>query len=131
VRLALAVLPVTDLDAAAVFYERACGFEVTVREAVYVEMHDDAGMRLGLYLAEAWSRLTGAPPAPIPKGHLAPVELYLYCEDLDVAIDRVVSAGARVLSDKSERAWGDECAYFADPMGNVLVLARPRLPTAR
>ncbi len=127
-RFALTVLPVEDLEAAAAFYETAFAFEVTVRVSVYVEMKDEAGMRFGLYRKDAWSRLTGAPAADVPAGTLAPVELYLYCDDLEAAIARIVDAGARTLSEKSPRDWGDECAYFADPMGNVIVLARP-LPT--
>ena len=59
----------------------------------------------------------------MPKGSLAPVELYFYCDDLDAAIERILAAGARTLSVKSARDWGDVCAYFADPNGNVLVLA--------
>ncbi len=34
-------------------------------------------------------------------------------------------AGGRLLSARAARAWGDEAAYFADPEGNVLVVARP------
>ena len=71
------------------------------------------------------SPVTRAPPAQVGAGELAPVELYVYCDDLEAAISRIVDAGARTLSQRSERDWGDECAYFADPMGNVIVLARP------
>jgi len=35
------------------------------------------------------------------------------------------AAGARLLSAAAPRDWGDEAAYFADPDGNVLVVARP------
>jgi hypothetical protein len=34
-------------------------------------------------------------------------------------------AGARELSPLRRRDWSDEAAYFADPSGNVLVVARP------
>ena len=40
------------------------------------------------------------------------------------AIERLVRAGARELSPLAVRPWGDEAAYFADPSGNVLVVAR-------
>jgi uncharacterized glyoxalase superfamily protein PhnB len=40
-------------------------------------------------------------------------------------VERLHSAGARALSPLGPRDWGDEAAYFADPDGNVLVVARP------
>jgi uncharacterized glyoxalase superfamily protein PhnB len=50
--------------------------------------------------------------------------LYLYPDDLEAAIDRLVAAGARPLSSIALRDWGDEVAYFADPDGTVIALAR-------
>jgi catechol-2,3-dioxygenase len=32
-------------------------------------------------------------------------------------------AGARRLSPRQQRGWGDEAAYFADPDGNVFAVA--------
>ncbi len=37
---------------------------------------------------------------------------------------RAIAAGARELSPLAPRDWGDEAAYFADPDGNVLAVAR-------
>jgi hypothetical protein len=37
----------------------------------------------------------------------------------------VKRAGAPELSALAPRPWGDDAAYFSDPSGNVLVLARP------
>jgi GNAT superfamily N-acetyltransferase len=41
------------------------------------------------------------------------------------AVSRVESAGGRVLSPALPRDWGDRAAYFADPDGNVVVVAVP------
>jgi predicted enzyme related to lactoylglutathione lyase len=65
-------------------------------------------------------------PAQPPRGELAPIELYFHSGDLDAAIARLASAGARPLSPRAPRDWGDEAAYFADPDGNVLVAFAPR-----
>ena len=51
--------------------------------------------------------------------------LYLRVDDLPAAVDALEAAGARLLSAAAPRDWGDEAAYFADPDGNVLVVARP------
>jgi catechol-2,3-dioxygenase len=45
-------------------------------------------------------------------------------EDLDGTIERLHDSGARPLSGRAERGWGDEAAYFADPDGNVVAVAR-------
>jgi uncharacterized glyoxalase superfamily protein PhnB len=70
--------------------------------------------------------VTSQVPTAIPDGMLAPVELYFHADDLHAAMTRVVAAGAHTLSPLAQRDWGDEAAYFADPAGNVVVIARPR-----
>lgn len=42
----------------------------------------------------------------------------------DTYIARLEELGARALSPMALRDWGDEAAYFADPDGNVVVIAR-------
>jgi len=48
-------------------------------------------------------------------------------DDLDGTLERLREPGARPLSPRADRNWGDEAAYFADPDGNVLAVAA-RLP---
>jgi uncharacterized glyoxalase superfamily protein PhnB len=81
--------------------------------------------RLGLYERTAFGRNTGQAPGTTPDGALTGTELYFYPDDLRAAIARLEAAGARELSALAKRDWGDEAAYFADPDGNVLVVARP------
>jgi predicted enzyme related to lactoylglutathione lyase len=81
-------------------------------------------MRLGVYERNGFGHNTGQPPQRIERGQLAPAELYFYTDELEEAIRRIRAAGGRELSALAPRAWGDEAAYFADPDGNVIVLAR-------
>lgn len=124
-RHALTILAVEDLRRSVAFYTTAFDWPQIVDAPVYAEFSLPEGMRLGLYQREGFGRNTGQVPARITSGELAPTELYLYPDDLDEAIPRLEAAGARKLSDRAARDWGDEAAYFADPDGNVLVLARP------
>jgi catechol 2,3-dioxygenase-like lactoylglutathione lyase family enzyme len=123
-RLGLVILAVSDLPRARAFYRAAFGWPQPVDVPVYAEFTLPAGMRLGLYERRAFGANTGAAPAETPAGALAPTELYLYPPDLGAALERLAAAGARPLSPLARRAWGDDAAYFADPDGNVLVLAR-------
>jgi len=119
------ILAVADLPRALAFYRTAFGWRQTVDVPVYAEFEVPGGMRLGLYRREAFAANTGRVPFRVPSGELAPTELYFHPEDLPAAIARAAAAGAKALSPLARRDWGDEAAYFADPDGNVLVLARP------
>ena len=94
-----------------------------VDEPVYVEFGLPDGRGLGLYVREGFARMAGQMPETVPDGAISGTELYLRCDDLGEAIARIEKAGARTLSPRSLRDFGDEAAYFADPEGNVVVLA--------
>ena len=78
----------------------------------------------------------GAVPARwLPAQHAAPgpqhdqtssTELYLYPDDLEATSRKVLASGGRQLDALAARDWGDDAAYYADPEGNVVVLARRR-----
>lgn len=123
-RLGLVILAVGDLPRARAFYRSAFGWPAEVDLPVYVEFRLPAGMRLGLYAREAFARNVSELPHGIPAGSIATTELYLYPDDVDATVARLVAAGARPLSPLARRDWGDEVAYVADPDGNVIALAR-------
>lgn len=127
----LTILAVADLDRAVAFYATAFSLRERVRAPTYVELAlaDDEDERgLGLYRRDGFARNTGAAPiaARSHEGEITGCELYFRCDDgveLGRCIERLQSAGARVLSPRAARDWGDEAAYFADPDGNVVVVA--------
>ena len=95
------------------------------RVPVYGELELPDGNGLGLYAREAFARNTGQAPQPTEAGAITATEIYLRCDDLEAAVSRAESAGGRLLSPPLDRDWGDRAAYFADPDGNVVVLAVP------
>lgn len=122
--LALVILAVTDLRRSLPFYEAAFGWKPIVQVPVYVEFELPRGMRVGLYAREAFERNTGTPAgSPLPA-RTTSTELYFFPDNLLQAISDLRSAGATELSPLAAREWGDEAAYFSDPDGNVLVVAR-------
>lgn len=124
-RMSLLILAVQDLERAARFYREGFGWPQQVDVPVYVEFRLPDGLRLGLYERRAFGANTGSVPFAPPGGALAPAELYFHPDDLEACSQRLERAGARTLSALARRAWGDEAVYFADPDGNVVVLARP------
>ncbi|HEY7094014.1 MAG TPA: VOC family protein [Ktedonobacterales bacterium] len=129
-RLALVILAVEELKRAAAFYRAAFGWTQTVDEAVYAEFALPGAVRLGLYTHVGFGRNAGQAPLKPARGDITATEIYLVVDDLSAAIARVEAAGARALSPRALRDWGDEAAYFADPDGNVVVLAQPHTPHA-
>lgn len=124
VRPVLTILAVADLAEVVGFYRAAFDWQLTVDTPVYVELRAPGGHRVGIYQRDGFARNVGAAPVAVPPGELAPVELYLHADDMDAAIDRIRAAGGRELSARAARPWGDEAAYFADPAGTVVVVAR-------
>lgn len=122
-KLALVILAVRDLAAMKAFYQEVLGWNQVVDVPVYAELQADDGMRIGLYADDHFALNVGVLPAA--TAGLTRTEIYLHCDDVGAAIERAVAAGAHPLSPRGARSWGDEAAYFSDPEGNIVVLARP------
>ena len=119
------VLAVSDVDRSKAFYDQAFGWQPHLEwPGTYAELVVEGDDRLGLYRREGWSISSGGDPVTVPDGSHAPQYLYVRVDDLDAATDRLAEAGASPLSPRTERNWGDEAAYFADPDGHVVAVAR-------
>ena len=118
------VLAVEDVDRAYAFYREAFGWESHLEwpgEYVELELPDDDW--LGLYRREGYADTAGAEPVEL-NGRVSPAYLYVRVDDVGEAEKRLRRAGAKALSPRSERGWGDEAAYFADPDGNVVAVGK-------
>jgi catechol 2,3-dioxygenase-like lactoylglutathione lyase family enzyme len=122
-RLMHVVLAVSDVDRAKGFYREVFGWEPHLEwEGEYAELVLSDVDRLGLYRREGWSESAGAEPAEL-NGRVSPSYLYVRVHDLDATLERLEQVGARRLSPRQARGWGDEAAYFADPDGNAFAVA--------
>ena len=65
---------------------------------------------------------TLASRAPQPDGS-SPVVIFVYVEDVDKAVERAVSAGAKVLLPVKNQFWGDRTARIVDPSGHVWTIS--------
>jgi catechol 2,3-dioxygenase-like lactoylglutathione lyase family enzyme len=120
----ITILAVSDLERSVAFYDSAFGWTRHVDTPVYVEL-DAGGHRLGLYQRDGFARNTQTTPAIARPGETTATEIYVHVTDLGAEVEKLSRLGARLLSIRAPRPWGDDAAYFADPDGNVLVVAAP------
>ena len=121
----LTIIAVTDLAASQRFYDQAFAWTRPVDTPVYTEYALPGGQRLGHCAREGFARNTGQLPLALAAGELNSTELYFYVDDMEAAVTSLVGAGARQLSELAARDCGDVAAYYADPDGNVIVVATP------
>jgi predicted enzyme related to lactoylglutathione lyase len=118
------VLAVADVDRAYDFYREVFGWTSHIEwPGEYTELVVSEEDRLGLYRRDGYAESAGAEPVEL-NGQVSTAYLYVRVDDLEEAIARLERAGARKLSPRSKRGWGEEAAYFADPDGNVVAVAR-------
>ncbi|MDP2314037.1 MAG: VOC family protein [Pseudomonadota bacterium] len=77
---------------------------------------------IGLDAREGYARNVGATPAHAEG--ITATELYFRVPDLEASCAKLEHAGAQRLSAASLRPWGETAAYYADPDGNVVAVAR-------
>jgi lactoylglutathione lyase len=114
------ILTTPDLPRALGFYRDLLGAEVTYEFSTADGPPAYVGLRLGDSQLGIGQALEGEDVAPT-----GPISLWLYADDCDAAVERLRSAGVRVLQEPADQPWGERVARVADPDGNeVLIGAR-------
>lgn len=120
----LTILAVNDFQKSLAFYRKAFSFKQTVDVPVYAEFEIEDGHKIGIYDRTSFGLNTGIVPRKVDSGDLSGAELYFHCDDASAQCARLRDAGATELSPWQARAWGDDAAYFRDPDGHVIVIAK-------
>ena len=118
-----AMLAVTDVKAAATFYQKAFGF--TKRgimngpdgKAVHAELTlRGTTIMLGPEMPQMGSRSAKALGA-------SPTSLYLLTENVDKVVANAVKLGATPKGPAMDMFWGDRCGAVVDPEGYIWMVA--------
>lgn len=111
---------VPDLEAGIRFYRDALGFEF--KRKLGPEVAEMIGGPARLYLLQKPEGSPGAAQDPRRYDrHWTPVHLDIVVEDVEVALRRAVTAGAKPESSIREEAWG-KLVVCADPFGHGFCL---------
>jgi predicted enzyme related to lactoylglutathione lyase len=116
------IVTVRDMDRALRFYGEAMGGKQTYRFP-----SDGAPQYVGLRVGATDLGIAAADAAF--AGGSAAVELCIYADDCDSAVERLRAAGATILAEPEDQPWGERMARVADPESNRIVLLS-RLPSA-
>lgn len=119
-------LTVKEVEKSADFYVKA--FQFTVKElskgedgnTIHAEMfYKDQLLMLGP--EGNWANFETK--APKTTGINSPINLYIYCEDVDKFYQHAVSAGAEGFSAPEDMPWGDRMCRLKCPNGYVWAFA--------
>jgi PhnB protein len=112
-----AMLTVSDIPAAAAFYQKAFGFSKRgiMKGPDGKPMHAELTLRgatlmLGPENAE-WGKRSAKTVGASPAG------LFIYVENVDKAVSKAVSLGATAQGPVMDMFWGDRCGNVVDPDG--------------
>lgn len=124
------ILYVADQSRSTAFYRDLLRMDPVLDVPGMTEFTLSDGYKLGLMPENGIARIiSGALPHPSTGRGVPRCELYLLVDDLDAAIAGAEAAGAALVHASADRDWGHRVAYYADPDGHVIAMARDIRPT--
>ncbi|MCL2075734.1 MAG: VOC family protein [Betaproteobacteria bacterium] len=123
-KLGYTILYVEDVAKTLGFYEQAFGLK---RKFLH-ESGDfgelDTGNTALAFSSRRLMKQLGKNPSP-PDSEAPCFEIALVTDDVAVALKQAILAGARLVQDVEEMAWGQTTAYVADPDGYLVEICSP------
>jgi uncharacterized glyoxalase superfamily protein PhnB len=114
-------LTVADADASLAFYQRAFGFEPngSMRGSDGRTVHASMNYQGAAIVMFSPEGAMGDTTMRTPAHGCAdlPVNLYVYCPDVDALTARARAAGAKVVHEPEDMFWGDRMASLRDTDG--------------
>jgi catechol 2,3-dioxygenase-like lactoylglutathione lyase family enzyme len=115
---------VEDQSLSTGFYKRFLGYEPVLNVPGMTEFRLSENTILGLMPVSGIKKLlSDSIPDLDDRESILKAELYLVVDNISVAFERAVGAGAKVLSGILDRDWGHKAAYFSDPDNYIIAFA--------
>jgi uncharacterized glyoxalase superfamily protein PhnB len=111
------ILATPDLERSLVFYRDLLGGTVTYEFAGA----DGSPVYVGLSLGGS-SLGIGVEASVEPASRPRAVSLWVYTDDCDAMLDRLRSAGVRIVEEPADQPWGERVARVLDPDGTEVVI---------
>lgn len=116
---------VKDVDTAVNFYVNAFGFEKIhlVAGEDKTSWHAEMRYKEQMLMFGKAGAYGGKTKSPIESGVDSPINLYLYCDNVDEFYASALEAGAKSLSKPEDTFWHDRMCRLQDPHGYVWCFA--------
>jgi lactoylglutathione lyase len=123
-KFAYTILYVADVPRAVAFYEAAFGLSRSfISEAGDYGELATGGTRLAFAARSLMASLGKKPVAADP--HAPSCEIALTCDDVPAALAQALAAGATLVREPAQMAWGQTIAYVADGDGFLVEICTP------
>lgn len=118
------ILYVNDQQTRAEFYSKLFRQDPDLNVPGMTEFNLTENCKLGLMPNNGIAKiLSGKTPHPNEGNGIPRCELYFYVENIELEFDNAIKAGAKLISQITDRDWGDKVCYFADIDGHIIAFA--------
>jgi catechol 2,3-dioxygenase-like lactoylglutathione lyase family enzyme len=118
------ILYVADQQRSRDFYKMVLDSDPVLDVSGMTEFLLHAGVKLGLMPEKGIKNiLQDKTPDPAVANGVPRCELYLKVPFISSYIERAKLAGAIMVSEATDRDWGDKVCYMADPDGHIIAIA--------
>lgn len=121
-RVTLITLGVSDLERSKAFYAKL-GWTVTSEVPGQVVFYQINGMAFGFFSLDGLAKEQNRSVDTLGTGAMTLAQNHNSTDEVDVAYEQAITAGATPLAAPSKMAWGGYSSYFADPDGHVWEVA--------
>lgn len=108
-----------NVDELIPFYQKAFGFEVleAAKGPDGTTWHAELRYKDQMIMIGKSGAYGGTTKSPLETGIESPMNLYIYCEDVDNFYQHAVKSGAKSLAAPEVMFWGDKMCRLQDPEG--------------
>lgn len=124
IKLVETILYVSSQEDSCQFYTKLFRREPDLHVPGMTEFRISENCKIGLMPNKGIAKILGdKTPHPDNGRGIPRCELYFYVENIQLEFDNAVASGARLISEISDRDWGDKVCYFSDPDGHIIAFA--------
>ncbi len=121
------ILYVEDQERSKAFYQELLGKSPCLDVPGMTEFELNDHTRLGLMPNQGIATIICGPmPAPDTGTGIPRCELYLRFSDAGKTMKLAQNLGAKLVSELSDRNWGDCVGYLADPDGHIIAIVEKK-----
>lgn len=121
------ILFVKDQERSTIFYKTLFRCEPDLHVPGMTEFILSESCTIGLMPNKGIATLLGNElPHPDTGIGIPRCELYFLVDSVREEHDHALACGARLISEISDRDWGDRVCYFSDPDGHILAFAEKK-----